>query len=291
MSNAKTRQSFMETMLAQAASEPKSSSGIGEFPCGYLTNPDDPDNCEIYTSFEVREIDGDDEDMLASDQIAPAKKIGELIRRCIVAIGPVRDPLELAKMIPKLTETDRITAFFKVRRVTLGDIYPFEAQCPNANCRTVNDEPTVSTYRVNLSSAETRAPHDPRLRSMDVTLPSGRKAVFHAMTGADADRIAKYAEDKATLQHVARLDSVDGKKIPVDPHGVSEDVLLFITAVSFGDRAFLRDAYLLLEGGVDTEVDLTCPLCKRRFKKEMDLQNGFFSRSGKPKSLSKKSSG
>ncbi len=282
--------SLMETLLASAVSIPKGTSGIGTLPVGYLADPDSPDTSELWTDVEVREMDGRDEDMLGAGNIAAHKKLGELLRRCLVALGPERDPAVLARVVGKLTVTDRLFTLFLLRRTTLGDTYPFEATCPNDACRDEKGRPTVGVHSVDLSSAEIRPAFDPRQRVHTVTLPSGKEAVFHMMTGNDEERVARYVEDRVTMKHAARLDSLEGRKFPTDPNRVDPQVVALIQGLAFADRDFLSSAYELAEGGVDTEVELKCAACGYTFRQEMDIQRGFFSRSGTRRPSKTKSS-
>ena len=59
----------------QQMETPKGTLGVFDLPCGYL----DPQTQELFTEVQVREITGNEEDMLASQQIPSAQKISQLL--------------------------------------------------------------------------------------------------------------------------------------------------------------------------------------------------------------------
>jgi hypothetical protein len=247
-----------EAMITQNIIEtPKSAVGVFELPCGYLT----PEG-QILTEVVVREMTGGEEDMLASKQVPPAKKFGELIARCVTRIGTVTDKGEIAKMAKQLTLGDRVFLLFVIRRVTLGDEYPFREVCPNGECK------QAQVYTVDLSELTVKKMPEPTKRIYDVTLPSGRKARFRVSTGEDEEKIQKNEKspDAMSLGILMRLEMLDGK-----PPTLQE-----LKDMGWKDRVALRDEWNKVEGGVDTEVELGCPVCGHEFKRELEVSGGFF---------------
>jgi hypothetical protein len=237
-------------------SEPKAGTGGGTLPCGYLT-----DSGELITEVVVREITGAEEDMLASQKIKDYKKMGELIARCTIAVGPVTDRDEIARIIPKLLVGDRVYLFLLIRRVTLGDEYPFRSKCPSCEVE--------GSFNVDLSSLEVKTMGDAKKRSLELVTPRGRKVTMAPMDGVREERLStfKNENDKATLALAARVVTLEDKPATLGD----------LKALSLSERNFLRDSYQQLEGGVDTTVDIACPHCGAEFKNELDVtQRAFF---------------
>jgi len=236
--------------------DPKATEGGGTFPCGYLT-----DSGELITDVTVREITGAEEDMLASNKFKDFKKMGELIARCTTAVGTITDRDEIARIIPKLLVGDRVYLFLLIRRVTLGDDYPFRSKCPECDLE--------GSFNVDLSSLDVKPMVDPKVRSLTLTTPRGREVVLSPMDGIREERLStiKNENDKATLALAARVVTMQGKPATIGD----------LKALSLSERNFLRDSYQDLEGGVDTTVEITCPKCAASFKNELDItQRAFF---------------
>jgi hypothetical protein len=252
-----TENQQQESMFIQSQmSEPHSPLGVFELPCGYLTA-----DGSLLTEVKVKEITGADEDMLNSRNITPAKKVTHLIGSCLVSIGAITEKAELVRIARDLVMGDRVFLMFASRRITLGDLYPFEDECPACEKK--------SLFSVNLSSLDIKKMPDPRKRVFDTKLPSGISARYHVMTGKDEESIAKASQsaDQASLGILVRLDSIGEK--PVDMNRIK--------ALSMRDRNFLRDLFNEVEGGVETTIELECPKCGEEFETELNMgQTGFF---------------
>jgi hypothetical protein len=243
-------------VIENQIADPKAGIGSGTLPCGYMS-----EGGELLTSIWVREITGSEEDMLASPKIKDHRKMGELISRCVMAIGPVTDRDELSRMVPKLLVGDRVYAFLLIRRVTLGDQYPFRSKCPECSVE--------GSFDVDLSALDVRVMPDPTVRQRTLKSPRGREFVIAPMDGVREERLHTFKNDndKATLALASRVLLLDGKAPTIGD----------LKALPLSDRNLLRDAYQELEGGVDTTIDIECPECHAQFKNELSVtQRAFF---------------
>ena len=243
-------------IIENQIADPKVGIGAGTLPCGYLT-----DGGELVREVVVREITGAEEDMLASPKIKDHRKMGELIARCTVSVGTVQDRDEVSRIIPKLLVGDRVYLFLLIRRVTLGDEYPFRSKCPECDYE--------GSFNIDLSGLDVKAMDNPTQRNIELTTPRGRKVIMSPMDGVREERLSTFKNDndKATLALASRVTQIDGK-----PATLGDLKLLPLS-----ERNFLREQYQSLEGGVDTTVDVTCPECHAEFKNELDItQRAFF---------------
>lgn len=246
------------TLVENQISEPKSSLGLFELPCGYL----DPDG-ELHTEIKAREITGHEEDMLANPKIKSNKKLNELITRCVERIGRITDKGQLSQVVLDLTVGDRLFAIFAIRRVTVGDHYTYEVKCPE--CAAIN------RVTVDLGDLDVKKMPDPTQRLFKVVLPRSKKEVVYTpMTGRGEDKLsslAKRKEDTLSLALLMRITEIDGQK----------PTLKGVKDLSSADRVYLRDHFDKVEGGVDTTIELDCPECFAEFKEDLDVsQAGFF---------------
>ena len=250
---------------------PKSSQAVYDLPCGYV---DEAGN--LFTDVAVKEITGAEEDLLANPKTQAVKKINELLSRCVERLGPITDRGRISQAILDLTIGDRAFLMFAIRRISLGDDYPFKDKCPECE--------EEKLFTVDLGELEPKKMPDPKKRSFETAMPSGKTVRFHPMTGKDEERLTKFDKNKAdtlSLSILMRLDILDGKT----------PTLQDVKALGLRDRNFLRDQFEESEGGLDTEIDLECPQCGHAFKRDVDVgQAGFFFPSAIQKSLRAKSS-
>lgn len=241
--------------LEHQMSEPKAPLGIFDLPCGVLTAEG-----ELLTEVKVREITGNEEDMLAAKNISGGKKITQLIANCLERLGPVTEKSALTHLARGMTIGDRVFLMMAIRRVTLGDEFPFEKACEHCQVKSI--------FMVDLSALEAVKMADPLKRIHDVTLPSGKTARFHVMTGADEENLSKVpAQDSLSMAILVRLDQVDGQPANLET----------VKSLGMKDRHAIREAFEAVEGGMETAVDLDCPACGESFKAELEVgQTGFF---------------
>lgn len=261
--------SVVETINLAQIEEAKSSQGGFELPCGYLA----PDGV-LHTSVIVREISGHEEDMLGSKAIPGGKKLAALLTRCTEQVGPFSSKEKIAEIIQDLPVGDRVFLLFAIRRVTLGDMYPFEEKCPECE--------RMSVYTVSLAEMEIKKMPTPEKRVYDIKLPSGKTARFHVMTGREEEKMQNLDKslDGVSLALLARLDLLDDK-----PPTLAE-----VKGLGMRDRNALRDAFQEVEGGVETSVEVTCSACGHEFEREMSVDRSFFSPSALQKGSKRKSS-
>lgn len=230
-----------------------------KLPCGYL---DEDGN--LHTDVDVREMTGEEEEILAAKNMAVMKKMNKILSRCTTAIGSITDPRQIEAIIPDLTQGDRVYLLFAIRRVSLGDDFPFTTQCPQCEQK--------SNLTVNLSELAIKEMADPKLRTYPVELnKSHKKVTMKVLTGRGEDSISKAAtvgKDIISVAMLARMEAIDGRPA----------TLADLKALPLSDRNQLKDEWQEHEGGVDTEVDIQCPACDNEYKADIDIASqGFFS--------------
>jgi hypothetical protein len=193
-----------------------------------------------------------------------------------VAIGDIPSPM-IDRVIPEMTQGDRIFLLLAIRRATLGDEMPFITKCPACEHE--------SQLTVDLSELDVVPMKDSRVRAYDVTLPkSGQVVRMKVLTGKGEDAISKASnrgKDIITTAIFCRVESIDEKPV----------TMADLKKLSLSDRNFLREQWEEAEGGVDTEIEVECPSCDHEYVTELDIaQQGFFNPSAALKSWKKRSS-
>jgi hypothetical protein len=248
----------LDTVRQAQLENPKGTHGVFELPCGYLD-----DKGELHTEVQVREITGHEEDMLGSKSVPNHKKVGNLISACVERLGDITDRKTLSTIGGELTLGDRVFLMFAIRRTTLGDEYPFRGACPNESCN------YRGLFTLDLSDLEVRKMPNPKQRIYEIELPSGKTARYRPLLGRDEEELAKAtnSNEALSLSILMHLEMLDDKP----------PTLAMVKNLGMRDRNALRDAFEEIEGGVDTTLEMTCPMCGAEFEEELNVgQAGFF---------------
>lgn len=247
---------LQQGLLLNELERPKSSLGVFELPCGYLD-----EEGVLHREVELSELTGNEEDLLASPTIPVQRKMGLLIGRCIKRLGTITDRGKIAMISEQLTIGDRVFLLFALRRITLGDSYPFKITCPTCN--------KESMHNVDMAELRVQPMNEPEKRIYDVTIPSGKTVRFKIMTGEDEGKLSKIKklEDKLSVALLVRVELLNGKPPTLDD----------IKGLTIKERDDLRAMMDECDGGIDTTVETSCPLCSSEFETEIDAgQAGFF---------------
>lgn len=258
-------------MLNPQIENAKSSVDSFELPCGYL----DAEGA-LHTTIEVKEMTGEEEEILAAKNMPVIKKLNRILTNCTLAIGPYKGH-EVERIIPDLMQGDRVFLLFAIRRVSLGDEMPFFVTCPECN--------NEHHLTIDLSELTIKKMEDPRRRSYEITLPrTGRRVKMRVLTGRGEETISKAAnvgKDIISSAILGRVEAVDDRPATIRD----------LKQLPLADRNFLRDAWEDYEGGVDTEIQVDCPSCDHHFSSNMSVGDaGFFNPLGALKNWKKKSS-
>jgi hypothetical protein len=258
-----------QMLLQQQIEAPKSSEAVFELPCGYLA----PDGT-LHKEMSLREMTGREEDLLASKKTPPFQKMNELFVRCIQRLGSLTERAQLAVAVPELLVGDRTYLMFAIRRVTLGDEYPFRHRCPSCE--------RESLFTVDLSEMRVQEMADPRKRTYEGVLSDGTPYRFHLLNGRDQSRLEEVTDNerKVTQALMSRIDVLGDR-----PPGFDG-----VRALTSRLRNELRTKFDEVDGGVDTEVEIVCPKCDHEFFTELDVGPGFFFPSVMQRNSKKRSS-
>lgn len=264
-----------ETMVAPSADpqlamtqqarvlEPKGSNGVFTLPVGYLDREG-----KLHREVHLREITGVEEDILGSKQVPNHKRISMILANCLVSVGPISDRGSLNNIARELTLGDRGYLFFGLRRISLGDEYPFRARCPGKGSDG-KDCGYEGLFELDLSTLEKIVPAHPARRVHETKLPSGKVVQFRRLTGNDEEELAKIRSVGAARSSAMflRILTIDGEAPTLDQ----------IKAMGMRDRDELWVAFDEEDGGMETSIQLQCPRCYLEFEEEVEPgQTGFF---------------
>jgi hypothetical protein len=243
-------------------------------PCGYLDTEG-----KLHTDVTVREMTGREEEILAARNMSVTKKFNKIISNCLTSVGTFTGEKDIEKIVLSLPQGDRLFLLLAVRRVSLGDDMPFVTVCPDSDCK------KKSQLEVDLSELTIKKMPNPLVRQYEDVLPKTKKTIrMKVLDGYGEEMLAKAAQankDNISTAILARVESIDGKAASL------EDIL----TLPMMDRNHLRDLWQDYEGGIDTDIEVTCPNCNLDYSTSVDLGSpGFFNPSGTLKSWKTKSS-
>jgi hypothetical protein len=248
-------------LTGQQLEVPKSTVGVFTLPCGYI----DPSDHVLHTEVQLREIRGREEDMLNSRKVPGERKLSILLSSCIERLGTITSKDKIRNAVEEMPTGDRVFLMFCLRRLSIGDDLPVRETCPNRRCNANN------FYVIDTSELKTKTMPEPEKRTYDVTLPSGSQVRFRVSTGHDEVMRTKIRTQNKTeelsLAMLMRIETLNSEK----------PTLSMIADMSLRDRLFLRNLFEKVEGGIDLEVELSCPKCEHEWKKNLELSPDFFS--------------
>lgn len=250
------------TVESNFLEQPKTPFSQTELPCGYL-NPDDN---KLYKTVSLREISGEEEDLLASDKLPVHKRLRMVLERCIEGFDGL--PKEKKReAVGKLPLIDSLHLLIQLRTISLGKDYTFEIQCPACSKK--------SMQTVDLGDIRAKdLPEDCSQRVFESDLPKSKSKIrWGVMCVENEDKIAgmKQNKDALSLMILSRVHDINGQ--PPTLQKIKQLPLL--------DRNYLREQFAEHEGTLDDKIEFTCPHCGEYAESEIDIgQVGFFFPSG-----------
>lgn len=208
----------------------------------------------------VRNLTGADEKIMyaGSSEIATDK----LIRRCVT------EPEDFD--VTKLCEQDKYYILLKVRVLTYGSDYTFDAKCPECGRKT--------SLTVSLDDLEVVYADDEMISALSIELPASKdKLRLKVLTTREINevnqRIAKLKADRGT-EYILRCASIiesinDDVKTLTEKQSILENM-------SSKDINFIWKSYSKINLGVNMNTTLTCPNCGSMREVKIDMNSEFF---------------
>lgn len=256
-----------------------------KLPCGYVD-----ENGTVFNHIYLREMTGVEDDILDDDDLNVSERITKVLANCTEKLtsesqaqpNVVEDSEIIKAAISDTLEAglpfsipDRMAAMLFLRRASVGDVYKFERKCPA--CGKVN-----KNKQINLADLEVNFCKDPTKRRVKVRLPrSGKEAVLRVLSASGERRIAEMRptmKDVKSCAILARLETLDGKKLPSS----NARALNVVKELPFQDRRRLISTFNVMEGSIETNIDVRCTsaICNEDFTFDLDIGQVFFSTMG-----------
>ena len=233
--------------------------------------------CPSGLAGEIRGLKGKEGALLSDQKAARTGAMFErLLSNCWLSTtdpGIYQLPESGALDWSQVLVADRFYALLQIRARTFGDEYAFSVQCASPICRerfewSLNLQELPVVPLADGSKAAFKAGN-----RFETTLPrDGRRVWFRLMTGADETRAAqifKTGRDGALLTALAlRIVEIEG--VP------AQDKRRFLDELELGDAAALLDQFDAADGGVETDIQIECPVCAGVQDVQLPFERGFF---------------
>ena len=209
------------------------------------------------TEIDLVEMTGVEEDLLTNRRLMKnGEAVNQVLANCTKRLGETDEPK--MKDILDLLSGDRLFALVRLRQVSLGDEVDLELACPNRDCG-------ETTYvAVDLNDLEVTPYGDER--EFEFALPgSGKVVKFGYLDGHKEKRLAALKEPTLTAAMMIRIVGIEGQ-------APSKKLL---NEMTMGDRSTLRKEMLRVDGGIDTQVDVTCDACGTRIRTRLEGEPAF----------------
>jgi hypothetical protein len=271
-------------MTSMAQNVPTTEQGNNSFtlPCGYI----DPSG-NLHNVIKLRELSGVEDDILDSSELSINQRISQVITACTEKLGTVTDKKVIEAAISDnlagisntglpLTAQDRIAALLFLRRVSIGDVYKFERRCPK--CGEMNKNKQLDLRSLTITPVK-----DPKKRKVQVTLPrSNKMAVLKVLAAKGEEAVSDLKPTQKDIKSyaiLARLESLDGKFVDSSNESALNEALDLVKKLPQADRAYLIQVYQMIEGNVDTDIQVKCKnaMCGIEFEFPLDLGALFYS--------------
>ena len=235
----------------------------------------------------IDEMTGDEEDILV-DQTRDTKgtgtysksipkRLSEILSRVTVSMGDEKRPDGKDRWtLPDFFKdawaaafsSDRVFSMIRLRQNTLlgGNDYKFSTPCPT--CKKVLENIIVPLNELEVVSI----PLADVQKVREVALPkSGDKVQWDCLKGEEDEIAVSAIMENQKDQFISsvmyrKIKKVNGDPVTSEKYGG----LQYVKRMNVGDRRYIGTHFDMNEGGIETDIKITCPKCNVEFLKKLD---------------------
>ncbi len=227
----------------------------------------------LHKDFDLVEITGAEEEAISKQAIKNngAKIIRVLLSRCITRIGTIRQEEtkkdDWENIIKSLDVFDQDYAYLKLREISKGKELELKHSCPQCK-KELHSVIDTDEFEIEPWNG---------LEQIDFMLPKGiidkdgnvhKKGVLRLPQGLDREILTPIAQQNmghgVTLMLTRCIQSIEGIDV------VTEEM---VRKLKIMDRDYLNKLLQENKYGMDTTVELTCPICGYEFEGDLNTIN------------------
>jgi phage FluMu protein Com len=214
----------------------------------------------------IRRMTGAEEEVLATPRLVKKNEaIDEIFRKCL------QENIETESLLT----IDRTYLLIYLRGISYSTSYEVEVKCPSCDAR-------FETEIELLALDKEDCPNDFTTSNLRDTLPeTGWNFRYRLSTGKDdalvglhrEKRVERFSnqttDDTLSFRSALLLEEIEGV---TDTRDLQE----LLKRLPIGDVSYLRNTINDPPFGVDTNVEIVCPVCTEVFKMDLPLEASFF---------------
>jgi hypothetical protein len=213
----------------------------------------------------LRPMTGEEEQILASPKyMKKGVGINMIFQRC------VKETIKADELLA----VDRTYLLIAIRNVSYSHEYEVEIKCPDCGKKS-NNMIRLDQLIVNTCPENFRPP------LIDALPKSSLNFTWHLPRGKDENMVTEYREKRAKEYGDAAVDDSLLYRIALMLDNLESvrdktELMILLKKLPIQDVAYLRSIASDPPFGVDTKINITCPICYHDFDVELPLEAGFF---------------
>lgn len=212
---------------------------------------------------EIREMSGREEDLFANEQVMKSGKIGQKILGAVIL--KLGDKKPTSQDIQDMWTADRSAALLYTRILTFGESITSEVECTNDDCET-----HISVHVDSLlEDLGTKPPPEEFEKLVD--LPGGMTARIRPGKGSDEEKLAQ-ARRKGELI----TEMLFTRTLEISGIESRQELKHFLADGSLRVRRALTKAINEHDFGIETGIEVTCPVCGTEQTVDVQSMTSFF---------------
>lgn len=210
----------------------------------------------------IRELDGDDEDMLRGDEAAKdVQVLNRLLVNVITRIGTETNKQKIAELYRKhMLLADTTFILLKLREFAIDPVYRYDYTCPACK-KIARHSIDLRKLKVNEQPVDYRGMSTGLVAEHDGHVYEFRQLLAEKDTLLLSEMKEMYAKEKGTRELLLQIKTIDGE--PVDAPKMKK--------LSMRVRNAARVAMDSTLGGIDTDLEMDCRKCNAAFKDKLPV--------------------
>ncbi len=244
---------------------------IVKLPNGLLDGPD------LFNYVEVEELTGKQQNYLANKDLVVGNigHVPKILEDLVISLQNkegLKWKGDIKEAIWKLPSGDIETILIKIREKTFGPKFYHEAMCNDPECQHINKNLMLKLDKLKLSPLSVKEMLNKKKRTF--TLPKAKIEVevkpLYLKELFDVIKITTNKKDELITSLVVLSIKRLGTKTPV----TKEDV----ESLKATDIQYLQEKLsdVLLEGTIDTDVEVVCEKCEKEFTSKLNVFDSDF---------------
>jgi hypothetical protein len=263
---------------------PKSPELSFEVPRGFLLQEVKEGPLFQLDKIVMRELSGNEEDIIADEDTPIGQRLHQVVMGCVKSVSDsnghtVDNPKHIKKMFEihpnGFLMCDSLLMLFKLSEVTVGDEHRQTIACDTCFDRDDAGKKIPYKWTAVLSKKQlkvVKCKGDPLEYRRTFTTSRGSVVEWEMLSSTREEMFSEIddTKDKLTTPLLMRVVKIDGESLKTDTKEALKVSKQILKDLPFMERKEIREQFDQ-EGGVDTEIEIDCPRCKKTLKRGLEM--------------------